>query len=257
MNLLLSNDDGFSSEGLTILAKKLSQKHKIFIIAPDSNRSAVSHHISMYNHTQMVKLDENIWSCSGFPVDCVFIGLESNVLGVKIDGVVSGINRGANMGTDIIYSGTCAVARQAVVSGIPAVAVSLDPVSWKTVDKDGLKYDALAEFTANNIEKLLGLAKIDPPRAFVNINALSVDSYKGVKFTDKPCVRQYGDKTIVVHDKDDKYHSEFVMGNNQTELLSDTDYGICRDEYIAISLVYADPIFVELPKIVDYKDFSV
>ena len=257
MNLLLSNDDGFDSEGLNILAKKLSEKHKVFIIAPDSNRSAVSHHITMTTPNIMTKLDENIWSCSGYPVDCVFTGLESNVLGVKIDGVVSGINRGANMGTDIVYSGTCAIARQAVLSGVPGVAVSLDPVSWETVKTDGMKYEALAKFTAENIEKLLGLAKITPPRAFVNINAMSVDSYKGVRFADKPCVREYGDKTIVVHDKDDKYHTEFVMGGNKMPVLEDTDHGICRTGYIAVSLVYADPIFEEIAKIVDYKDFSL
>ena len=257
MNLLLSNDDGFDSEGLNILAKKLSEKHKVFIIAPDSNRSAVSHHITMVTQNNMTKLDDNIWSCSGYPVDCVFTGLESNILGVKIDGVVSGINRGANMGTDIVYSGTCAVARQAVLSGVPGIAVSLDPVSWETVKTDGMKYEALAKFTADNIEKLLGLAKNTPPRAFININAMSVDSYKGVRFADKPCVREYGDKTIVVHDKDDKYHTEFVMGCNKTPVLEDTDYGICRNGYIAVSLVYADPIFEELAKIVDYKDFSL
>ena len=257
MNLLLSNDDGFDSEGLKILADKLSQKHRVFIIAPDSNRSAVSHHITMVKANTMTKLAENIWSCSGYPVDCVFTGLESNVLGVKIDGVVSGINRGANMGTDIVYSGTCAIARQAVLSGVPGIAVSLDPISWETVKTDGIKYDALAAFVADNIEKLLGLAKITPPRAFVNINALSVEKYEGVKFADKPCVREYGDKTIVVHDHDDKYHTEFVMGGNKTPELEDTDHGICRKGYIALSLVYADPIFEELAKIVDYKDFSL
>ena len=87
MNLLLSNDDGFDSEGLKILADKLSQKHSVYIIAPDSNRSAVSHHITMVKANTMTKLADNIWSCSGYPVDCVFTGLESNVLGVQRDGV--------------------------------------------------------------------------------------------------------------------------------------------------------------------------
>ena len=85
MNLLLSNDDGFDSPGIKILAQKLAENHKVFIVAPDSNRSAVSHHITMYKQNKMIKLDENIWSFSGFPVDCVFVGLESNMFGVKID----------------------------------------------------------------------------------------------------------------------------------------------------------------------------
>lgn len=257
MNLLLCNDDGFDSEGINILAEKLAEKHNVYIIAPDSNRSAVSHHITMTTQNKMTKLAPNIWSCSGYPVDCVFTGLESNILGVKVDGVVSGINRGANMGTDIVYSGTCAVARQAVLSGVPSVAVSLDAVDWELVKTEGMKYEALAKFTADNIEKLLGLARITPPRAFVNINALSLDNYKGVKIADKPCIRRYGDKTIVVHDKDDKYHTEFIMGENNTPVLNDTDFGICRQEYIEVSLVYADPVFAELTKIVDDMDFSL
>ena len=125
MNLLLCNDDGFDSEGIKVLAKKLSQKHKVYIVAPDSNRSAVSHHITMFKENTLIKLDDNLYSCSGFPVDCVFTGIESSLFGVKIDAVISGINRGANMGTDIIYSGTCAVARQGVLSGLPSVAFSL------------------------------------------------------------------------------------------------------------------------------------
>ena len=257
MNLLLSNDDGFDSPGLNILAKRLAEKHTVYIIAPSSNRSAVSHHITMKESNTITKLSDNIYSCTGYPVDCIFAGLESSLFGVKIDGTVSGINKGANMGTDIVYSGTCAVARQGVLSGVPSIAVSLDPVDWNTVEKEGFKFDALADFTAKNIEKLLGLARTTPPRAFVNINALSIEKYKGVRFADEPCIRAYNDKVAVIHDKDDKYHTEFIMGHNQTPVVSTTDYGCCREGYVAVSLVYADPVFAQTTELVDYKDFSV
>ena len=254
MNLLLSNDDGFDSEGLKVLADKLAQKHKVYIIAPSSNRSAVSHHITMKESNSLIKFSENIWSCSGYPVDCVLTGLESNILGVKIDAVISGINKGANMGTDIIYSGTCAVARQGVLSGVPSIAVSSDPIDWGTIDKEGFKFEALATFIADNLEKLISLARLDFPRAFVNVNALSTDSYKGAKIVQGLCRRAYGDKVAAIHDKDDKYHTEFIMGRNHTELLDYTDYGACRNGYIAVSVVYADPVG---PESVDDMEFSV
>lgn len=254
MNLLLSNDDGFDSEGLKILAEKLAERHSVYIIAPSSNRSAVSHHITMKENNTLIQIADNIWSCSGYPVDCVMTGLGSCIPGVKIDGIVSGINKGANMGTDIIYSGTCAVARQGVLSGVPSIAVSVDPIDWSTIETDGFKFTALATFVANNLEKLFSLSRMEYPRAFVNINALSVDSYKGAKITGEPCKRLYGDKVVAIHDKDDKYHTEFIMGRNQTELLENTDYGLCRNGYIAISVIYADPI---CPESVDDMEFSL
>ena len=254
MNLLLSNDDGFDSEGIKTLAEKLSQKHKVFIIAPDSNRSAVSHHITMFNHNGLIKLDDNIYSCTGYPVDCVFTGLSSSLLGVKIDGVISGINRGANMGTDILYSGTCAVARQAVINGVPSVAFSLQSADKEDNWEDNFNFEPLADFALKNIEKLLSMAKITPPRAFVNVNALSVDKYKGVVVTNKLCVRQYNDKVLAIHDGNDKYHTEFVMGHNETPDIPDTDYGICKSGRIAVSVVYADPV---CPNLVDDIDFSL
>ena len=254
MNLLLCNDDGFDSEGIKVLAKKLSQKHKVYIVAPDSNRSAVSHHITMFKENTLVKLDDNLYSCSGFPVDCVFTGIESSLFGVKIDAVISGINRGANMGTDIIYSGTCAVARQGVLSGLPSVAFSLQSSAAEDNWEDHFNFEPIADFALNNLEKLLSLARTEPPRAFVNVNALSRESYEGAVITNKLCIRQYNDKVIAVHDKDDKYHTEFIMGHNQTPVVPDTDYGICMSGRIAVTVVYADPV---CPQIVDDMQFSL
>ena len=180
MNLLLANDDGFDSEGIKVLARKLSQKHNVYIVAPDSNRSAVSHHITMFKENKLVKLADNLYSCTGYPVDCVFTGIESSLFGIKMDGVISGINRGANMGTDIIYSGTCAIARQGVLSGIPSVAFSLQSSEAEDNWEDHFNFEPMADFALKNLEKLLSMARLEPPRAFVNVNALSRDSYDGV-----------------------------------------------------------------------------
>lgn len=104
MNLLLTNDDGYSAKGLNVLLDYLSKKHNVFVVAPEGNRSAVSHCITMHKNLVVKQYDKNVWSCSGSPVDCVVTALKSSLLPTKIDAVISGINAGANIGTDILYS---------------------------------------------------------------------------------------------------------------------------------------------------------
>ena len=254
MNLLLTNDDGFTAEGINILARRLAVDNNVYIIAPDSNRSAVSQHITLTQPLNLIRVADNTYSCSGYPVDCVTVGIQSSLLGVKIDGIVSGINCGANMGTDILYSGTCAAARQSVLNGIPSIAVSVEFINPKNRKNEKLKYDAVADFVAKNLKKLFSLAKTEPPRAFVNINALSLDSYKGAKICKDLCIRNYGDSVAAVHDKDDRYHADYVMGNGNTPCLPGTDLTAIKEGYIAVSLVCADPVGLES---VDDMDFSL
>ncbi|MCL2093098.1 MAG: 5'/3'-nucleotidase SurE [Treponema sp.] len=135
MNILLTNDDGIDSPGLTLLAAELREKtsHRVFVLAPDSNRSAISHGLSfILNPLRLKQLGEDSWSCSGNPADCVIAAL-NGVLPLRPDLVLSGINQGANLGLDIMYSGTAAGARQASFGGIPGIALSLSgrgPYNW-------------------------------------------------------------------------------------------------------------------------------
>lgn len=247
MNLLLANDDGYQADGLKILAEKLSKQHNVYVVAPESNRSAVSQHISMFNSLSVRKVSDRVWACSGFPADCVAIGLISDLLDVKIDAVVSGINTGANLGTDILYSGTCAAAKQAILTKVPAIAVSLDPVDWEKANKEGYKFNALADFIANNLEKLVSLSRLDSPRMFVNVNGASIDSYKGYKFTNDLCLRDYEDKIKLTASENDinLYTSSFVPGSGETYSKENGDFRAVRDGFISISLVYADPVCSE------------
>ncbi|MBR7063802.1 MAG: 5'/3'-nucleotidase SurE, partial [Treponema sp.] len=197
MNLLLTNDDGFMAEGINVLYNVLSSEHNVYIVAPDKNRSAVSHCITVDTPLRIKKEGEHIFSCSGTPADCVLVSLRSNFLQVKFDAVVSGINRGINIGTDITYSGTCAAARQAVLSGLPGVAFSL---SSSTKD---FNYEALASFAQKNISHLVSLSSVSEDRhnrVFVNVNGKSGVSYKGVKFCDELSLRNYDDKCKLVQD---------------------------------------------------------
>lgn len=237
MNILLVNDDGIQSEGIQVLYKRLSKEHKVFVLAPDSNRSAVSHHISIFNKNTIKSYCENQWTCSGFPADCANIGLTSDLFDVKFDVCLSGINAGPNLGTDIVYSGTCAGARQAILNKIPGIALSLDPIDWSKP----IKYEAMADFAAKNLDTLISLVSLDAPRIFVNVNAASLDSYKGVKTGEELCIRNYKDR-IKIEDKGEFKESHLLPITGNDTYSQTCDHSIIRDGYICVNRVYADPV---------------
>jgi 5'-nucleotidase len=126
MRILLTNDDGIDSTGIQTLAKSLAREHRVFVVAPNGNRSGVSHAVTTHSAITLERFgDASIpsYACSGTPADCVFLGVTK--LEVKPDLVVSGINFGPNLADDVNYSGTVAGAIEASLLGIPAIAVSL------------------------------------------------------------------------------------------------------------------------------------
>lgn len=127
MKILVCNDDGIESGGLKTLAEKLAENNEVLIIAPDGNRSACSHTLTVKDSIKVSKYDKikgcRAYAISGSPADCVKIG--KHVFGdFTPDVVVSGINKGHNLGSDILYSGTVAIAYEAAFFGIPAFAFS-------------------------------------------------------------------------------------------------------------------------------------
>ena len=246
MKILLANDDGITAKGIQVLYERLIQdsENEVYVIAPDSNRSAVSHHITMLNGYLLKEYKKNQWSVTGYPVDCACLGITGDFFDFKFDLVISGINQGANMGTDIVYSGTCAAARQAVLSGVPGIALSVNPDVWDEEHIKNMKYEALADFAAKNLKELAALAKTEPPRLFVNVNAGSFDSYKGVKYCRELCIRDYGD-TLHVEKGEGDMKVSFVPGGNFPKLDENCDAYVVKQGYIAVSRVYADPIAAE------------
>lgn len=134
MLILLSNDDGVEAPGLAALHSALSGLGELWVSAPETEQSARSHAFTMDAPLRVRQLRERWFAVSGTPADSTYIGIH-HVVPRKPDLVVTGINRGANLGTDIFYSGTVAAAREAVNWGVPAVAVSLvsgEPHQWDT-----------------------------------------------------------------------------------------------------------------------------
>lgn len=160
MRILLSNDDGIDSPGLRSLQKAFEREHEVWVVAPDSNRSGSSHSITLGNPTKFKKLKEREYVSGGTPADCVLhacLGL----VPVEIDMVVAGINLGPNLGTDIVYSGTAAAARQGAFMRKPAVACSINAY------RAPYHLDFAVDFMIRNISTFRDLWSEDH---FLNIN---------------------------------------------------------------------------------------
>lgn len=151
MRILLTNDDGINAEGINTLAKELEKDHEVIIAAPDDQRSAMSHSITLTKPITVKKVElegikSKAYSVSGTPADCVRVALDK-LVNDPIDMVVSGINMGVNLGMDILYSGTVSAAIEANIYKIPSIAVSAEM-------KDGcIDYHIGAKFIRDILEK--------------------------------------------------------------------------------------------------------
>lgn len=138
MNILITNDDGFDAPGIIALAREVSKEHNIIIVAPREQKSASSHSISIHNPIKIKEefiegLRCKVYSLAGTPADCTQAGI--SLLEEDIDLVISGINKGRNIGTDILYSGTVSAAVEGAIYGVPSIAVSLE-VDYARDDED-------------------------------------------------------------------------------------------------------------------------
>jgi 5'-nucleotidase len=165
MRLLLTNDDGFDGEGLAALVEALEGEHELWIVAPDSERSGASNAISLKTPSKVRKIGERRYSCSGMPADCTILGV-LHILPARPDAVISGINKGPNLGTDLVYSGTAGAARQASIMGLPGIAVSL------ATREAPFLFGAAAEFLRSELSSLLSLWK---PGVFINVNVPNLE----------------------------------------------------------------------------------
>jgi 5'-nucleotidase len=143
--ILVSNDDGISAPGLLALVEALERVGEVWVVAPDGERSTASHALTLREPLVVRRVGERSFAVNGWPADCVYLGM-FGLLPRRPDMVVSGINVGPNLGTDVIYSGTVAAAREAFLRGVPSIAVSL-----VEGDDQGLA----ARFTAELAQTLL------------------------------------------------------------------------------------------------------
>jgi 5'-nucleotidase len=175
MKILLSNDDGVHAAGLKILYDELKKLGTVKVVAPLEEKSTTGHSLTLHKPLRLIQMEnKDFYGVNGSPADCIYLGLKQ-VMKFQPDIVVSGINRGANLGQDVYYSGTVSAAREACIMGIPSYAISLDvdfgsrkpesKLHFKTAAKMAVKI--IKDFQKNKFPKytLLNINVPDLPLA--------------------------------------------------------------------------------------------
>lgn len=185
MKILISNDDGILSNGIRALIEALSPCHEVYVVAPDRERSAAGHSLTLHTPLRVEEVEpkygaKRCWMTTGTPGDCVKLAINAILSEEeKPDLVISGINHGPNLGADILYSGTVSCAMEGAMMGYPSIATSL--ASMKTEYED-------FKFTANFVAELIN--RLDaykiPPKTILNINVpgLEKEDIGGIAVTE-------------------------------------------------------------------------
>ncbi len=185
MRILLTNDDGIDSVGLLTLKRRLEPEHEVWVVAPEVNRSGSSHSITLGSPTRFRRRAEREYVCGGTPADCVLVAL-LGLLPVRVELVIAGVNLGPNLGTDIVYSGTAAAARQGAFMDTPAVACSLSAFGAP------FHLEAAVGFLVANLEVF---RRLWTESHFLNINFPNRESPAGMEVT-FPTRRIYKDELV-------------------------------------------------------------
>ena len=232
MFILITNDDGVLSPGLKTLADAAAPFGEIAVIAPDVERSGVSHAITLLEPLRCRRNANGYYALSGTPADCVFVGMH-HVLGRRPDLVLAGINRGPNLGGDVLYSGTVGGATEATIAGIPAVAFSL------VGEGDDYPFDFCVPHVQAILAEVVARGMPDGTMLNVNIPAPCIAPLKGWRVT-RLGRRFYSNDIIERHDPRGQRYL-WIGGTRVTmDSGSDTDTGALHDGYITISPVRPD-----------------
>lgn len=252
MKILLTNDDGYDAPGLCQLFSTLEENgHDVCIVAPLKNRSGASSSVNIFKKQLLVRKSHNVFALDGSPVDCVISALKGGYIPFKPDVVISGINNDGNLGTDVIYSGTCGAAKQACLYGIPSIALSVERMAGSGCngEKPVYNFKNLAEFASKNLDRLIDLClkhrnieEGDYCTFFVNVNAPSIESYRGVRLAELSR-RDYKDSVEITKDTEGNMYSTCVGGDNlKTFGRKSTDFELVCDGYVSISVLHVEAV---------------
>lgn len=236
MRILISNDDGIHAKGLHRLVKEIEKDHEVVVVAPDSQRSACGHSITLHKplfikEVKIEGISSKCYSVNGTPADCVKFAVEK-ILTQKVDMVLSGINKGPNLGTDVIYSGTVSAAIEAAIYKIPSAAISLD------IRNDNENYDAAAKFTKIIVEGAYG--KFTERNIVLNINVPDIEGsqIKGIKICELGN-RIYQNTFIEKVMEDDRIGYQ-LAGNITDVEKENTDVYYVKNHFITLTPLHYD-----------------
>ena len=232
MHFLISNDDGLSAPGIQVLSERIRQLGSVTIVAPDQNRSGASNSLTLDSPIRIREIDKHTFRVSGTPTDCVHIAL-TGLLDKDPDMVLSGINAGANLGDDVIYSGTVAAAMEGRFLGLPALALSL------VFEDKPRHYETAAEAAARLVEQL----RKDP---------LPADTILNVNVPDRPWEEISGFEVTrlgyrhraepTIREVDPRGRPMYWIGpaGAEQDAGPGTDFNAVRRGYISVTPIHVD-----------------
>jgi 5'-nucleotidase len=229
---LISNDDGVHSEGIIVLYRELEKIADVIVVAPDRERSAAAHSLTLHHPLRVEKISKAFYAVDGTPTDSVILGV-SEILKKKPDIVVSGINRGENLGDDITYSGTVAAAIEGTLLGIPSFAISA------VSNSNNFYFTTASHYAVKIINSIIKHGLPEDTLLNVNVPALPLNKIKGIKIT-RQGKRVY-DNTIIKK-KDPRGKDYYWMGGEEIgfEKEPGTDFEAIENGFVSVTPVKLD-----------------
>jgi 5'-nucleotidase len=232
LKILVTNDDGIHSEGIIVLAKALRKIGDVWVVAPDRERTAIAHSLTLHRPLRVEKIKRNFWTVDGTPADCVYLGVNT-ILPNPPQLIVAGINKGGNMGDDVTYSGTVSAAFEGTLLGIASFAISLDARSH-------FKFHTAARFAVRVARFIVkeGL----PKDTFLNINVPNLDEkrIKSYKITHQGRWAQNSNAVVEKVDPRGKKYYWIAGGRQAFKKKGDTDIEAVSNSYISITPMHLD-----------------
>ncbi len=229
VRILVTNDDGYRSDGIQALARALRDVGDVTIVAPTTEASAIGHALTLRHVLRLERVADRVFSVDGTPTDCVNVAVAHVFKGLA-DLVVSGINKGWNLGDDVTYSGTVAGALEAALLGMPAIAVSLRQTRG---DYDFSHAARAAAAFADAI-----LRRPLPSRTFLNIN-VPKGQPKGYRITVQ-ARRNHVTSVSERHDPKGRPYYWIEEGQNEWEPHDRSDYQAVRDGFVSVTPLQPD-----------------
>jgi 5'-nucleotidase len=237
--ILVTNDDGVYSPGIQMLAKRLRELDEVFIVAPDRERSAAGHSMTLHRPLLIEEIKETVFSVNGTPTDCVNIAVKG-MLKQEPKLVVSGINKGPNLGDDVTYSGTVAGAIEATLLGIPAFAVSL-------VAREDFRFADAAEVAFRTAARIMSEGLSAGTLLNINIPNLPFSEIQGARIT-RLGKRIYKQMTVERVDPRGKKYYWIGGGEPDWEREEGTDFDAIDRNMVSITPLHLD--------LTDYSSFE-
>ncbi len=230
--ILVTNDDGIHSPGLTTLAEALTEVGEVTIVAPDRERSAVSHALTLHRPLRINQIREKVWAVEGTPTDCVYLATRSLLKDARPELVASGINMGSNLGDDIHYSGTVSAAFEGTVLGIPSMAISC-------VGRGPHRFETAAGFAVRLARRVLEEKLPGDLLLNVNVPNLPPERIAGIAIT-RMGKRHYGD--AVIENVDPRGRKYYWIGGTEldAEDIAGSDCNAVLEGKISVTPLHLD-----------------